>query len=278
MNKDSLLHLKSVSIQEAAPQIFRRPFLDITPETPLSQLAVFLATGSRIYADGIIVLVEGKPVGRIGSLHILRQISNENSLDASRISASHVMETSKASVEAADPISKVLTIFGQTKFAFAPVMMNGKAVTSITVRDLLYLIIHAKISESCKTISSPLVKCSSKTNLQSAIDLMFQENVRNIIVEDLTRKFVITDRKILEFLFSPAVKHEIKDGKRLSKYSVTSLDLGSSSHTIPSYDINISESARLLTFLENSFLLFEDSILTPWDVIMKTIGKESLTG
>jgi hypothetical protein len=188
------------------------------------------------------------------------------------------METSEASVEAADPISKVLTVFGQTKFAFAPVMINGKVVTSITVRDLLHLIVDSKISEPCNSISSPLVKCPSETDLQSAIDLMFQENVRNIIVEDLARKFVITDRKILEFLLAPAVKHEIQAGKRLDKYSVHSLDLESSSPPIRHYDLNIREGARLLTSLENPFLLFEDSILTPWDVIMKTIGRESLTG
>jgi predicted transcriptional regulator len=276
LDKDSLSHLKSISIQEAAPHIFRRPLLDITPETPLSQLAVFLATGSRIYVDGIIVLVKGKPVGRIGSLHILRQISSNSSSNWSKIYASNVMESSEASVEATDPISKLLTIFGQTKFAFAPVMMKGRAATSITIRDLLHLIGDAKISEPCKTLSSPLVKCSSDINLQSVIDLMFRENVRNMVVEDQNCKFVVTDRKILEFLFSPAVKHQIQDGKTLDEFSVVALD-PDSAPPILTRELDISQSAELLTSLENSFLLFEDSILTPWDVIMKTIGKESLT-
>lgn len=165
MNKRSLLHLKNIPIQEAAPQIFRRPFLDITPETSLSQLAVFLATGFRIYAEGLIVLVKGIPVGRIGGIHILKKIINDNRRDWSKIFASDVMDTSEASVEATDLISKLLTIFGQTKFAFAPVTLKGKAVTSITIRDLLYLILDEKSNQSYNTISSPLVKCSLESNL-----------------------------------------------------------------------------------------------------------------
>jgi hypothetical protein len=97
-----------------------------------------------------------------------------------------------------------------------------------------------------------------------------------MVVEDQNCKFVITDRKILEFLFSPTAKHQIKDGKTLDEFSVVALD-PDSAPPILTRELDISQSAELLTSLENSFLLFEDSILTPWDIIMKTIGKESLT-
>ncbi len=84
---------------------------------------------------------------------------------------------------------------------------------------------------------------------------------------------VINDRKILEFLFSPVARNAIRQGKKLAEFSVGALNL----NPVPiiSTDLTISEGARLLTSLENSFLLFENSILTPWDVV-KTTSKDFL--
>jgi predicted transcriptional regulator len=157
-----------MSIQEAVPHIFRRPLLEITPQTPLSQLAVFLATGPRIYVDGMTVLIYRKPVGRIGGKHILNYIRYSNNSDWSNVFASDLMEGSQISVESIDTISSVISIFKKTKFAFAPVMMKGQTETSISVRDLLPLIVDAKISESCKR---------SKVSIWNAYILKFEQSL-----------------------------------------------------------------------------------------------------
>jgi hypothetical protein len=63
----------------------------------------------------------------------------------------------------------------------------------------------------------------------------------------------------------------MRQGKKLAEFSVGALD----PDLVPiiSIDLTISEGARLLTSLENSFLLFENSILTPWDAVIKTTSK-----
>lgn len=274
MGPISLSQLKDMSIEEAVPHIFRRPLLEISPQTPLSQLAVFLAIGPQIYVDGMTVLIYRKPVGRIGGKHILNYIRNSNNSDWSNVFASDLMEENQISVESIDTISSVLTIFKKTKFAFAPVMMKGQAETSISVRDLLPIIVDAKLSESCKVIASTIVLSSEESDLESVIDLMLAENVRNVVIKKENCAVVINDRKILEFLFSPVARNAIRQGKKLAEFSVGALN----PNLVPiiSTDLTISEGARLLTSIENSFLLFEDSILTPWDVVIKTTSKDFL--
>ena len=47
--------------------------------------------------------------------------------------------------------------------------------------------------------------------------------------------------------------------------------------SIISDDISITEAAKLLMDVRTPCLLFENSIVTPWDIVMKTIGKNFLT-
>jgi hypothetical protein len=72
-------HLLDIQIKDAAPHIFRRPFLFVEPNTRMLQIATFLAIGPQIYVDGVIVIDDdkvqrGRPVGRISSKHIISNI------------------------------------------------------------------------------------------------------------------------------------------------------------------------------------------------------------
>ena len=42
------------------------------------------------------------------------------------------------------------------------------------------------------------------------------------------------------------------------------------------HDITITKAAKLLMDIRKPCVLFENSIVTPWDVVMKTIGKNFL--
>jgi hypothetical protein len=71
-------HLSDIRIKDAAPHIFRRPFLFVESNTQMLQIATLFAIGHQIYVDGIIVIdeVQKRPVGRISSKHIISSIVN----------------------------------------------------------------------------------------------------------------------------------------------------------------------------------------------------------
>lgn len=64
-------HLLNVQIKDAAPHIFRRPFLLVERDTRMLQIATFLAIGPQIYVDGLMVIDDKgqrKPVGKAAEL------------------------------------------------------------------------------------------------------------------------------------------------------------------------------------------------------------------
>lgn len=271
MSKRILSYLSDTSVKVAVPHIFRRPLLDVSPGTPLTQLATFLAIGPQIYVDGLAVTYDKKPVGRIGSKHILKYANSHKSFERTNVSASDLMDSEIKSIEADALLSELMIIFGRTRFAFVPVTVGGEITTAISIRDLLPLIAEAGLAGSSKLISSQNVSCSADTNLKDIINLMLSRNIRNIVVRHENETFVINDRKILEFLFSPDARMMFTKGKELTDINVGVLDLYSVSVMID--DLAISEAAKILTNVATPFLLFEDSILSPWDVVMKTSGK-----
>jgi predicted transcriptional regulator len=266
--------MSDILVKEAVPHIFRRPLLDVSPDTPLTQLATFLAIGPQIYVDGLAVTYDKKSVGRIGSKHILKYANSHKSLEWTNVFASDLMDSEIKRIEADAPLNELLKIFGRTRFAFVPVTIRGEITTTISIRDLLRLIVDARLTGSSKLISSQIVSCSADTNLRDIINLMLSRNIRNIVVRHDNETFVVNDRKILEFLFSPDARTMFTKGKELAEITVGVLDLYSGSAKIN--DLAISEAARLLTSVATPFLLIEDSILSPWDVVMKTSGKDFL--
>jgi len=266
--------MSDISVKEAVPHIFRRPLLDVSPDTPLTQLATFLAIGPQIYVDGLAVTYDKKSVGRIGSKHILKYANSHKSLEWTNVFASDLMDSEIKSIEADAPLNELLKIFGRTRFAFVPVTIRGEITATISIRDLLLLIVNARLTGSSKIISSQIVSCSADTYLRDIINLMLSRNIRNIVVRHENETFVVNDRKILEFLFSPDARTMFTKGKELAEITVGVLDLYPGSAKIN--DLAISEAARLLTSVATPFLLIEDSILSPWDVVMKTSGKDFL--
>jgi hypothetical protein len=82
---------------------------------------------------------------------------------------------------------------------------------------------------------------------------------------------------ILEFIFSyegRKIMHQGLGATALDSVSLNSLDMMAA----PSISENqtISKTATMLRDINTPVLLFANNIVTPWDVVMKTIGKEHL--
>ena len=267
---------EDISIRESADQIFKRPSLSISPDTLLPQVATFLAIGPQIYVDGIVVTVGKDPIGRIGSKHILQNIIISPRNGWLNTTASELMDRNFPSVDMNSPIGTAMKIFGETKFAFLPLTEKGSLIASLGIRDILSLIIINNIDAHVSHVSSPTVHVAKETSLKHTLDIMLIKSIRNIVIRDGTNTYLINDRKILEFLLSPKGIEILTIGlTEIGRIKVGDLDLIPIS--IISEDISITEAAKLLTDIRTPCLLFENSIVTPWDIVMKTIGKNFLT-
>jgi predicted transcriptional regulator len=262
-----------IALRNVVPDVFKRPYLSVLSDSTLMQAAPFMAIGPQIYVDGLVVTEEEKPIGIITSKHILISIINSNYPDWLKISASKIMDSSGVSLEMDSPLSKAIDIFSRTSIAFLPVTRLGLVVASLSIRDILPIIAASGKNVPLKDISSSLVLFSKETNLKVALDTMFQKRIRNIIIRAKNDDYyVINDRKILEFLFS-------ENGRKI----MNTHDLGIQAIEIDLMDklpakrvsdnTNLSKAAELLMDIDTPCLLLNESIVTPWDIVMKTIER-----
>ena len=92
------------------------------------QIATFLAIGPQIYADGLVVINnKKKPIGRIGSKHIISNIIDIGYPECLELTALQIMDDFTESLDMNSPLSKVLEVFDKTKFAFVPITANNSS-------------------------------------------------------------------------------------------------------------------------------------------------------
>lgn len=260
------------AIRDLIPRIFNRPYLSVLPNTTLMQIAPFMAIGPQIYVDGLVVLEGEKPIGKIGSKQILLNIINSKYPDWLKKTASQIMDNSEISLEMDSPLSTAIDIFNQTSIAFIPITKSGLIVASLSVRDLLPVIMKGTFHVTLKDMASPLEISSKGTNLKVALNQMFQKKIRNIIVRSGNDYSIINDRKILEFLFSENGRKIINTNTLgIQGIEIDLLD------KLPAKSVSnntaVSKAAELLMDINTPCLLFNKSIVTPWDIVMKTIER-----
>ncbi len=280
------------SIKEEVPHIFNRPVLSIEPQDPIFKAATFLAIGPQIYADGLVVLDGDTPAGRIGGKHIIKFILESQAEEWQQAPASRLMDRAVCGIDAGSSLSYALDVFDKTKFAFAPITVNYKLVTSLSIRDVQRLIVTSSISSSkleepVEYLSSPIVSVKDHDSVGSVLAAMILNNIRNVVVvissknknrEEESR--IINDRKILEFLLSHNGRQIMSEKgiKGLYGIKISELEL-----LVP-YKIDANLPARKAAELMSAdvctpCLLINDrsseghpiasTIVTPWDIVMK---------
>ena len=172
-----------------------------------------------------------------------------------------------------------------------------EVVASLSIRDILPIIAKMNIDRPMIDLSSSLISVDKNSSIRYVIDLMIKLGIRNIGIrgdnEDSSKTNnhnnhnrktkllrIINDRKILEFLLS-------HDGRNIMRANgidgladidiINHLDILSIKKV--KCDTTTSKAAELLMDICNPCLIMdrrayggEDySILTPWDIVMKTV-------
>ncbi len=255
----------------------------------------------------------GEPLGRIGCKQIMSNLLDFDYPAWLDTKASQIMDSTVVALEMDSMLSSALEIFEKTRFAFVPIANrdierdggtgSGPLVVTaaLAIRDVLPLIVKANITMPIERISSPLVSVDGNTTVMDALRYMIRNGIRNIgINEDviigvcanscgikdgakshLVR--IVNDRKILEFLFSHKGREILRKNGVAGLRDiniVNHLDIISMARV--KSETTISKAAELLLDIRNPCLISEGYkgddtdryIVTPWDVVMKTLKSE----
>lgn len=132
--------------------------------------------------DGLIVALDKRLVGRLSGKHILDRILRMKYHEWSSVTAAELMDSSASSIEMNSSLIQLLQLFGETRFALAPITNNGVLIGSIGIRDLLPLITDLHLEASVTTIGSPIITLSQNETIKNAIELMLKKNIRNLVI------------------------------------------------------------------------------------------------
>lgn len=266
MNRLPISALDS-TISDTTPHIFKRPILSVIPSDSLLQVGTFLAIGPQIYVDGLVVFDGSEPVGRIGGSHIIQHIL-QHERDWFHFTASDIMSHESSVVDASKPLTVALDIFWRTRFAFVPVGIGGKVMTTLSLRDILRAV-DFKVDLPAEKLASQLVSVDHMTTLRSALELMLTRGIRNLVVTNGQESLrLLNDRKILEFLLSHEGRLTTAGPNGLDSVRVNQLDLLNPRYLKKEASARIA--AGYLSEISTPCLLFEENkIITPWDIVMK---------
>jgi hypothetical protein len=182
------------------------------------------------------------------------------------------MSRSVFPLEANRPVNDVLGVFEKTGFAFVPITLHQKVVTTLSVRDMLGL--AAKLETPVHELSSHAITAGSNASIGSALELMLEQSVRSIIIRKNGRNAIVNDRKILEYLVSHAGREAISSGG-LEGLFQTDVDILEPLDT-PQVrdDMPANEAADRLRDINTPCLLLNNgSVVTPWDIVMKGLER-----
>jgi CBS domain-containing protein len=278
------------TINDIASHIFNREGITVPPDANCYDIAVLLQPYRSFFLDGVLVAVDGKPIGRIGSKVFLRCILTKQKADFLQTKASDIMEPlpKGKQLRKDSPVSYVVRALAESPVAFLPITSeDGNLITAIAIRDLLPYIASLNIKAKISTISSPIVSIKGDATIKDTLYLMFARQIRRLIVKVSPSQYramtgespnpycelAMTDRDLLAYLISPEIKADLKKGdpSRFLGTRIAALSLKPAVEVDP--DMTISEVAKLLMEVEQPAAVVGASIVTPYDIVVKGLQK-----
>ena len=166
-------------------------------------------------------------------------------------------------------LARLLDTFAETRFGFARVEGGRGVGAMVGLPEVLGLHETGAIVSDLHLddVGSPIVSVSGDTPLRKALGLMFEKRHRRLFV-DGQREFV-SDRRIIEHIFSPAVLAE----SALHNSDVLGIPVSAVGKMVArDVELNISmkdAAALLKSGKPGQCLVFDGTVVTPWDVVMK---------
>jgi CBS domain-containing protein len=269
------LYAFSVRIGEALPQVFQRSYPIVMPSTDMLMAASLLR-----FHEIDALPIEFRPTTKkrlavfgYSCLSKLLKTKTTNYESFMRLPARRAaLKLSSIGVNL--DIPDLLRIFRKTRFGFAWVE-SDKLGGFASLRDLLELYLGGVIETDLKVadLASPIFSMPPETSLREVLEEMFNRKIRRIFLKD--RNTVITDRRIIGYVFSPSMLENVsKNPELLLDASTGDLDLVKPAKVRDS--LSAKKAAQLIRKQPDECLICDKGVITPWDLVMKPLAARRL--
>ncbi len=173
-----------------------------------------------------------------------------------------------ATVDATDGLKKVFRTFERTRFGFAWVEDGDNPGGFVGLHDLLGLYETGAIRSELRIgeVASPIFSIPAATSLRDALSTMFAHRYRRMFFS--AQSGFISDRTVIERIFSPAVLQSYSNGSG-DVLKIPALEVDRLQPRSASSELTIARAARELHERPGQCLVCERGVVTPWDLVMK---------
>jgi len=258
-----------LKIVDAIPQIFRRAYPAIDPRTEVLP-ALSLLRFHEIDALPLSLDSELKhrAVFGLSCLVRLTQLGVRELAPFLRQPCESISEPI-ATVQSSQSLSVLLNTFGRTRFGFARVEQRRDVGALAGLSDILGLFEKgsAKARLRVKDVASPKISVSKDCSIGSVLQEMFVRRVRRLFIAG-TSEF-IWDRGIIANAFNPEVLSQVLNGRSRGLLEAPITEFETTQAKGVRSDLPLKEAAAMLEVERGQCLVFDGSVVTPWDVVMK---------
>ncbi|MDA4111593.1 MAG: CBS domain-containing protein [Thaumarchaeota archaeon] len=264
-----------MKIGEALPQVFSKTYPALEPRTQML-LAASLLRFHQI--DALPIGFKPRQKKRLAVLgySCLERLLQTDPKDYGKFLNLPCEKAAKqlATIDVDDDIQDLLKMFQKTRFGFAWVE-SEKLGGFASLRDLLRLYKKGLIDTDMTVgeIASPIFSLPGDSRIETVLREMFNHRFRRVFIEG--RKSLVTDRRIIGYIFSTARLGEVSKNPK----SLLDVNLGDLDAFEPPFvrdNSRVKAAARVMENQTEECLICEKGVITPWDLVMKPLAAGKL--
>ena len=233
----------------------------------------WVATGMLVqqlesFTDAVVVRENDKPIGIVGGKDIIVPlVDNPNSSLFYDTKVEDVMEKRFPTVTEKSKLKELINYWKQTRRAFAAVPNEFSDYSALSAKKMLE--VGTKVKTEIPISQLPkkkLITFDEKDTIGDVLNSMLEINARRLFLAD-SNKF-INDRIILQ-----KITDELKCLKEIENF----MDLPISDFNLEEArnitdDLTIQEISKIMYKMEHPSVLFQDQIITPWDICLMLLS------
>ncbi len=229
----------------------------------------WVATGMLVqqlesFTDSVVVRENNKPIGIVGGKDIIVPlVNNPTSSLFYETKVEDIMETRFLTVTKKSKLEEVINYWKQTRRAFAAIPNEFSDYSSLSAKKMLEIGMKVKTEISISQLpKKEIITFDEKYTIGDVLNSMLEINARRLFLVD-SNKF-INDRIILQ-----KITDELKCLKEMENF----MDLSVSEFNLEEVknitdDLTIQEISKIMYKMEHPSVLFQDQIITPWDICL----------
>ncbi len=229
----------------------------------------WVATGMLVqqlesFTDSVVVREKDKPIGIVGGKDIIVPlVDNPSSSLFYDTKVEDVMEKRFPTVSKKSKLKELINYWKQTRRAFAAVPNEFSDYSALSAKKMLEVGIRVKTEISISQLpKKKLITFDEKDTIGDILNSMLEINARRLFLTD-SNKF-INDRIILQ-----KITDELKCLKEMENFMdfpISEFNLGEAENITD--DLKIQEISKIMYKMEHPSVLYQDQIITPWDICL----------